>query len=146
MFTRVALATVLVLQLVQACPPGFAGYSDSCYFFSAPETKLNWFEAAEACTAIGGRFASVESLEERNYIVSNVKAVCGDSAWIGGNSLSTKFRWFHNRELFTYSDWAGGEPNNDDSEEFCVELRENKDYKWNDQECFTANCYVCESP
>lgn len=80
----VALVAIFLLfqSVDSACPVGFASYNSSCYFFSSAAVTLNWFKAEQACEALNSRLVSLESAGERNYVVSNVKGVSKDNAWI----------------------------------------------------------------
>jgi len=53
------------------------------------------------------------------------------------------------RELWTYSFmdftlWSVGEPNDAGGNEDCVNIWPEISYRWNDQNCATELCFVCE--
>lgn len=67
--------------------------------------------------------------------------------WIGLNDRLSEnvFVWsdgtLYNRSL--YNNWIDGEPNDDKSNEDCVELN---NHAWNDFICASNLSYICERP
>ena len=43
-----------------------------------------------------------------------------------------------------YTHWEGGQPDNSDGDENCVNLEENFNMLWNDMSCHTLQNYICE--
>jgi len=50
--------------------------------------------------------------------------------------------WWVDWSNGTYTNWAGGEPNNDDGEEYCGQMYDGG--TWNDKDCGDSLPYVCE--
>lgn len=60
-----------------------------------------------------------------------------------GNNPNS-FYWMSHDTPMNYTDWQPGEPNAMASNENCLELREQFEYRWNDNWCDFANYFVCE--
>jgi len=41
--------------------------------------------------------------------------------------------------------WAAGQPDNHGGHENCVNIWPNKNYEWNDANCNSTSCFVCEN-
>lgn len=81
-----------------------------------------------------GYVATVTSAGEQNFIFNSVSNI---TAWIGGNDRASEgtFRWINGPEagqLFSYTFWAGGEPNNCCNGEDDVVINWGGDGSWND--------------
>ncbi|XP_072923102.1 alpha-N-acetylgalactosamine-specific lectin-like [Hemitrygon akajei] len=94
-----------------------------------------------------GHLASVSSIIHNNFIFNVVRAVDESKmkAWIGLNDISQEgnFTWIDGTD-YTYRRWAGGQPDDYQSNEDCVQL----DYftgtpYWNDLSCDTNLGLVC---
>jgi len=53
------------------------------------------------------------------------------------------------RELWTYSfmdysEWSAGQPDYGTSNEECVNIWPQRSYTWNDEQCASEFCFVCE--
>ena len=54
-----------------------------------------------------------------------------------------EFTWT-DQTVFDYENWSGGEPNNVDGVENCVQANKNANFQWNDCPCNWHIAYVCE--
>jgi len=43
-----------------------------------------------------------------------------------------------------YYHWSDGQPDNSGGREHCVNMWPNRDFTWNDQNCASEFCFVCE--
>jgi hypothetical protein len=112
--------------------------SGHCYLIFG--AGRNWPQARDNCTANGAHLASLSSLTENNLIRSG-----GPFRWIGLNDGGSEgtFLWV-SAEAVTFTNWNGGEPNNDGDED-CVGMLGNG--KWNDFQCGDTDIQsVCERP
>lgn len=80
--------------------------------------RMTWQEASDYCEERGGHLATVTSQEEYNEVLEKANASGVKVLWLGGrrNAQTDSFEWV-TREAFSFSDWAAGEPNNDEGVE-----------------------------
>nr|XP_027231237.1 C-type mannose receptor 2-like [Penaeus vannamei] len=98
---------------------------------------------------LGGVLASITSEDEQAF----VSGLLNSSAWIGLSDQETEgeFTW-EDGSPFNYDSWEEGEPDNlymylsIGVGEDCVEMKQEYDYRWNDEFCLAAKAFVCERP
>ena len=107
------------------------------HFYEVVDTATTWDQAkaaAEASTHLGvqGHLVTITSSEENAFVAG----LTGSLAWIGYNDISDEgsFVWVTG-EPTTYTNWAGGEPNNQLGTEDCVEFNRFGVGLWNDLPC-----------
>ena len=88
-------------------------------------SQSTWTNAEAAAVALGGHLVTIDDASENNFIFttfSNNLSV-DRGLWIGLNDATNEgqFEW-SSGEPVTYSQWAPGEPNNDDGNEDYVHL------------------------
>lgn len=109
------------------------------------DTK-SWSVAAAICTAEGFTLAAISS--EPEQILIGAHLVVNTNTWVGGNDLAVEgtFVW-SNGEIFGFTSWDAGEPNNNNGED-CMKLDGNSVPigKWDDNECGDSHRYLCERP
>lgn len=66
--------------------------------------------------------------------------------WTGGTNLGSEpqFYWMAYEKPVTFTDWLEGEPNNAGGHENCIQIWTPKNFKWNDESCYTKCNFVCE--
>ncbi|XP_062544313.1 perlucin-like protein [Armigeres subalbatus] len=122
--------------------------------FFIPNLKANWHKAHEFCTSLDMNMVSVESQQDHDDLVQFIKGTdkFSDATrfWIGASDLAEEgvYTWISNAKLMTFTNWAEGEPTNNDSEN-CVEMIHNTYVKriwtWNDIDCRGYRAYfICE--
>ena len=89
--------------------------------------------------------------EQTNDLVSTVSG--GSIAWIGAHRVgpytdpkprNDQFTWIDGSAL-EFSNWSGGQPDNYNGDEFCVEMNTFGSATWNDQWCnANRNYYICQ--
>lgn len=121
-------------------PIGGGGNGHTYQSICAPAST--WFDADESAqaNAPGCSLATITSAEE-NAFIDGLSDLTED-AWIGGlqapgqGDPGDQWGWV-TLEAFTFSNWAGGEPNDDDDvendEEDCLQFYQLAD--WNDLPC-----------
>jgi hypothetical protein len=140
----------------------------TCYYYvgAAP---LAWSAAQDACVALGGHLAFIESADE-SVLVGTITP--GDAAaveaglqdvWVGGTDAPTEGDWHWiggpsyyddvGAEALGYINWRGVEPNNSTGQnpdgENCMVIEGDNDLvdrgpQWDDRSCLAAFPYLCE--
>ncbi|MBI4672206.1 MAG: hypothetical protein HY741_11150, partial [Chloroflexi bacterium] len=128
----------------------------NCHYYQYIGGPFDWFSAkvdAESRRFLGiaGHLATITTSTEQNIIQSLI--VVGDEPWLGGfqppGSPEPGGNWqWVTGELFIYTNWAPGEPNNDPGNpqgyEDSLELRPNGDGLWNDHNHGNPQPYIVE--
>ncbi|NXO00786.1 MRC1 protein, partial [Rhinopomastus cyanomelas] len=132
------------------CPEGWVLYTDHCYKIFR-RTKA-WQEALSSCLKEGGHLASIHSLEEHSFVVSQLGYIlcfCAleptEKVWIGLNDhkVCMYFEWSDGTAV-TYTKWHMGEPSTTNSRpEDCV-LMQGQDGYWADDVCEKKAGYICK--
>lgn len=94
-----------------------------------------WEEANEYCKEHNGYLATVTTKEEAKIVEDTLApADKVHVVWLGSNDLNTdkEYKWLTGEEL-SYSQWAEGEPNNEDgNEHYLVMYEVDGKWVWND--------------
>ena len=142
----------------------------TCYYYVG-STKLAWSAAQDACVALGGHLAFVDSAEESVLIGTiapgSEEAVAAGlhDIWVGGTDSPTEGAWHWIDGTAYYDDvalegigyinWRGVEPNNSTSQdaagENCMIIEGDNNLvdrgpQWDDRSCLVAYPYLCEVP
>ncbi|XP_053915277.1 macrophage mannose receptor 1 isoform X1 [Cuculus canorus] len=125
------------------CPGGWLPYIDHCYKIFR-ENKA-WEEALTSCQKEGSQLASIQSLEEHSFMVSQLGYKSTDKLWIGLNDRRVQmyFEWSDGTPV-TYTKWHLGEPSTTNNRpEDCV-LIKGPDGYWADHVCEKKVGYICK--
>lgn len=123
------------------------------YGIYSGKVVLSWIEAEELCESMGGHLVTINSAAEQEFIC---KLVSYEETpkylyWIGGTKRSGIWEWVDKQE-FSYTNWAAGEPNCIGNSEYYVHMY-SKSGLWNDTVNYlsgssiyaTSNCgFICE--
>ena len=126
------------------------GNDQYCYAFSFGDTEtglgVSWSAARSKCNHYGGELASIHSIEENNFIKSQLEENLLGHGWIGLNRLTTEgsHEW-SDTSAVDFVNWADGEPNDSMNQESCV-LTVDHVGNWNDESCGNLHSYVCKKP
>ncbi|KGL73954.1 Macrophage mannose receptor 1, partial [Tinamus guttatus] len=126
-----------------SCPDGWVPYIDHCYKIFR-ETKA-WKEGLTSCQKEKGNLASIHTLEEHSFIVSQLGYKPTDKLWIGlnDNKVQMYFEWSDGTPV-TYTKWHLGEPSTTNNRpEDCV-LIKGQDGYWADYVCERKAGYICK--
>lgn len=97
--------------------------------------EYTWEEANEYCKEHEGYLATITSKEEQETVEKTLAPADKlHVIWLGANDLNTsdEYEWLTG-ETFAYSQWAEGEPNNeDDVEHYLVMYEVDDKWVWND--------------
>uniref|UniRef100_A0A914DYI4 C-type lectin domain-containing protein n=1 Tax=Acrobeloides nanus TaxID=290746 RepID=A0A914DYI4_9BILA len=106
----------------------------------------NWIQAEAYCAGTGGHLASISDAITNSFISKYMKNFTyGNPYWIGGiaNSYANKARWeWIDKDGFTYTNWAGGEPYNN-SVGNCI-MQDPSSSQWYSSDCGYNQMFVCE--
>ncbi len=134
-------APPLPLPCVEGDRQGVDPATGNCYVVI--EQNNTWANAQLLCENAGPGLhgASITSAAENAFIQSLVQ---GTDHWIGGNDIANEnaFEWTSG-ELFSFTNWSGGEPNNSNNED-CIFYIGRMGGIWNDLPCGTADSALCE--
>lgn len=119
--------------------PGELAAVGRCFSIVAQPTS--WSAARDACAALGGRLARIESAAD----AAALSPVLLADTWIGLNDVATEgtMLWDGGGELGPYRPWASDQPDDFDGGEDCVEFLTG-DGGWNDRPCTDLRPYACE--
>ncbi|NWU97743.1 MRC1 protein, partial [Upupa epops] len=133
-----------------ACPDGWVLYINHCYKIF--RTTKVWQEALNSCLKEGSHLASIHSLEEHSFMVSQLGYILcfyvlepTEKIWIGLNDHKVQmyFEWTDGTPV-TYTKWHMGEPSTTNNRpEDCV-LMEGQDGYWADNVCEKKAGYICK--
>lgn len=68
-------------------------------------------EAIDLCESLGGHLLTISSEEEQQFIIQIIKNSKMKNIWLGAYLTEVGWRW-STGELFKYTNWNKGEPNN----------------------------------
>lgn len=121
------------------CPQNWVSFQRKCYYFGRGSKR--WLGARDACRTLQGQLVSIHSQEEQDFLAQRSSKF---GTWIGLRDLDLEgqFVWMDKNPL-DYSNWAPGEPNNQEPSEDCVVMGSSG--KWNDVDCLSRlDSWVCD--
>ncbi|XP_058047300.1 C-type lectin mannose-binding isoform-like [Ahaetulla prasina] len=130
------------------CPDDWLPMNGFCYKLN--DQLKTWNDAEMLCRKFkpGCHLTSIHSMAESadlaEYITDYLN---GDgNVWIGLNDAQEKGVWeWTDRSCTNYLSWNQGEPNNQQKNEYCVELIAKTGYMyWNDQPCDVLRAFICQ--
>ncbi|XP_037707853.1 C-type lectin 37Da-like [Drosophila subpulchrella] len=127
----------------------FVKIGSNYYFIES--NGANWYAAFESCKQKDADLIAFESLEElqliSQYLINNNMAAY---YWTSGTDLAKqdKHVWFSNGRPVASDLWRKGEPNNENDEEHCDELKiePGVGVGLNDRRCSYIDGYICKAP
>lgn len=121
----IVLTCVFSGSAALAAPTYFAGTGHWYEAFLAPTPAgIDWYSAQAAAVGMGGHLATISSGAENTFVHSLVGSNAAfwlpndgagntEGPWLGGIQWSENDPWsWVTSEVFGYSNWAPGEPNN----------------------------------
>ncbi|ELW47394.1 Macrophage mannose receptor 1 [Tupaia chinensis] len=126
-----------------SCPSQWWPYTGNCYKIHR-EKKIQR-DALTACRKEGGDLASIHSIEEFDFIISQLGYEPNDELWIGLNDIKIQmyFEWSDGTPV-TFTKWLRGEPSHENNrQEDCVVMK-GKDGYWADRACERPLDYICK--
>ncbi|XP_076466735.1 low affinity immunoglobulin epsilon Fc receptor-like [Babylonia areolata] len=125
------------------CPDDWVSFENSCYVYV--NDVATWTGAQTICALLHSRLVEIESAEENNFIVSQMKLRNVPKTWLGFNDFVREGRyvWTSTGEPMEYSNWKPGEPNNDNwaaGDQDCGALY--VDGTWDDENCENVHSHM----
>ncbi|XP_029003075.1 macrophage mannose receptor 1 [Betta splendens] len=136
------LPAPLIKDQPSFCPSQWVPYGGNCYYLD--RTKRMWKDALATCHKEGADLASIHSIEEQSFIISQSGYLPTDVLWIGLNDQRNQllFEWSDHSHV-TFTQWQTGEPSHATNfQEDCV-LISGKDGRWADHMCEKTCGYIC---
>ncbi|XP_074430638.1 macrophage mannose receptor 1-like [Larus michahellis] len=124
------------------CPREWVAYAGHCYrIYRTPKI---WKEAQSSCRKEDGDLASIHTIEEYSFTVSQLGYKPDDELWIGLNDFRVQmyFEWSDGTPV-TYTKWHHGEPTHTRNKADCIVMK-GEDGSWADSACETKLGYVCK--
>ena len=112
--------------------------------FKTAGAVKSYSDAEQLCREAKGQLASPRSSAENEAVTQMVRAQ-EKNAYLSMNDISTEGRFtYPTGEILVYSNWADGEPNNNNAgqPENCVQIY--REGKWNDIPCSEPLLVICE--
>ncbi|BFZ08887.1 hypothetical protein BsWGS_11926 [Bradybaena similaris] len=135
------------LDLDGFCSNGWKYFEGICYFYG--NTNVTWEEAKAKCQSLDSTLAEVPSEDVNVFLGSKIVYPHYDDcacAWLGGNDFSEEgtFKWASGVTPFSFTYWWGGEPNNAEGGQDCLQLLKRYNYMWDDTDCHKTCNYICQ--
>ncbi|MEM8909326.1 MAG: lectin-like protein, partial [Bacteroidota bacterium] len=141
--TTCAPAGGIPCSTVPSSIPGFTymGVYNEHHYFVSNETAT-WTQANINAQANGGQLATINNIDENNFVTNNVTPSSG-SVWIGFNNVDNGdvFQWVSGEDN-NFTNWQSGEPNGA-SNTHAARLRKDSG-KWTDRNVNDHFEYVIE--
>nr|XP_020670471.1 E-selectin [Pogona vitticeps] len=128
---------------------GFLLFNGStCWTYHSSDITMPYSEAEKWCKAHYTHLVAIQNKEEIVYL-NAAFPYKAEYYWIGIRKFGNEWRWVGTNKALNEEteNWAKGEPNNQKTNEDCVEIYIRRDHdagKWNDEPCNkrkTALCY-----
>uniref|UniRef100_A0A3B3T8R1 Macrophage mannose receptor 1-like n=1 Tax=Paramormyrops kingsleyae TaxID=1676925 RepID=A0A3B3T8R1_9TELE len=96
--------------------------------------NLNWTDAQAYCRQNYTDLATIDNMKEMKRLIESVGSDYTGQAWIGlKKGTSWRWHWSSAEGETGYTNWAAGQPDDWDNNEYCTEFKD--DGKWNDISC-----------
>lgn len=83
-------------------------------FYKVYDLSMTWTEAKAYCESLGGHLVTITSEEEMNTVIALLGSESLNCYWIGLSRSDVNADWeWVTGETVSYTNWAEGEPNND---------------------------------
>ncbi|CAG5136256.1 unnamed protein product [Candidula unifasciata] len=139
-------AALVSLGACQQCSQGWTYFQGRCYGYG--NTATSWASAQVMCQSQGATLAEVSTTEENNFVSAIARTRKGTCVWLGATDIFREgdWKWTNRRDFSNFTNWSGGEPNNLNNVENCLNMFQRLNYRWNDENC-NSNCnFICVGP
>ena len=123
-------------------------YRHGDFVYLIPNHKMSWQEASNYCNSLGGNLTSIKDQNE-SYVIRRVifhyRAQKIDSfLWIGLNDIRKEGEYvWTDGTVSSFRNWQPNQPDNFTNED-CVHIRRDYDWKWNDLKCGEKIMLMCK--
>jgi len=114
------------------------------------DANCTWEEARARCNAMGGHLVSIRSSGEQDAVAGLISGGARGLYWTGLTDKKNggDYQWvsgeqFKLNDSGYYSNWKSGEPNNNENNEYFIEIS-TETGKWNDNSGTTTGGFICE--
>lgn len=117
-------------------------FNGSC--FKEFKTRLNFTDAKQACDKMNSSLASIHSAQEHDFIYRHVLSKDSSPTFIGFDDIANEgtFEWSDGSAV-TYTNWAGGNPDNFGQGQDCSVIATHWNGLWDDIACFNLRQFIC---
>ncbi|NXO00783.1 MRC1 protein, partial [Rhinopomastus cyanomelas] len=124
------------------CPDGWQPYAGHCY--SLQRESRGWKDALESCKRQDGDLASVHTIAEHSFLVSQLGYEPTEELWLGLNDLNAHFyfEWSDGTPV-TFTKWQRRHPTYTNGLEDCVVMKGQDGY-WATDTCNKQLGYICK--
>ncbi|NXO67800.1 MRC1 protein, partial [Phainopepla nitens] len=124
------------------CADGWWPYADHCY--SIHRDPKRWEDALSSCEKQDGDLASIHSIAEYSFLVSQLGYKPTEELWLGLNDLKTHFyyEWSDGTPV-TFTKWQSRHPTYTNGLEDCVAMKGQDGY-WATDVCNKQLGYICK--
>jgi C-type mannose receptor len=145
-FFQVTLFLSTFRFAVSECPKESLTWNNFCYFFSASNSSIAFYEAEFNCIGISGHLVSIHDAFTNGLLDDKAKEHFHESTmsdfWIGLNKFEIPGNWsWTDSSSFDFKDWAPSEPSNLSLNCASMNLDEGN---WHAVDCNLPKPYICE--
>ncbi|XP_059192277.1 ladderlectin-like [Centropristis striata] len=127
-----------------SCPELWSEFNGRCFNYVG--TERSWTDAEKNCQSMKGNLASVHNDEEFGFLQGMMAEdnSTNPDIWIGGSNCQQDKTWlWSNGQVFFYSNWCDGKPDNEGGSQHCLGMNSTDGSCWNDLDCSSKLPSVC---
>ena len=131
LLVAIALAAVLALLLLQLSPVSCVRNPHNGHRYCLTPEGLNWIQAQAFARLRGGYLVSISSQQEQEWLIQQFGGT--RLLWIGFTDSVVEGIWrWSSGEAVSFTNWASGEPNDDQGNEDYAVMNWGSPGFWND--------------
>ncbi|XP_028128388.1 uncharacterized protein LOC114324755 [Diabrotica virgifera virgifera] len=145
------LPSIQILQNTDLAARNLPKFRNSVYDLGF-DFQGNWYDAAVFCKSRNMSLVSIESEEENAFLYELMKQRYGESMeywfWTSGIQRNNRWVWTSTGRPIEYFNWMTYQPDNQRSQENCIEMRYNwyTGMRWNDRNGLDCGVHaLCEA-
>jgi C-type mannose receptor len=128
----------------KGCTDRVEHFQGHAYMFVKAEKT--WASARSHCASFGYHLATIDGVDENNFIRGIAEGIESDEWWIGFNDIATEnsFVW-EDGSHSTFTNWSSGSPDDFFNQDCAVLISSDATGAWNDKACDDQRPFVCEA-